>query len=92
MVTPQTLRRLHGIDDAATALGVSTYSIRRLIAAKQIKSVNIGARVMISTEEIERIQRDGVGIRRVRTNGAGTPAAAREQASRKTKRASAAAQ
>jgi excisionase family DNA binding protein len=51
---------------SAEALGVSVFTIRRLIAAGEIRAVNIGSRVMISEAELERVASQGVGSRRPR--------------------------
>ena len=45
---------LRSIRFSAEALGVSPFTIRRLIAAGQIQAVNIGARRLIPEAEIER--------------------------------------
>ena len=53
-------KRLLTLDKVTEALGCSIYSVRRYIANGSIKAVNIGSRVMVSTEEVERIQRVGL--------------------------------
>ena len=55
-----TTKRLLTLDKVTEALGYSIYSVRRYIANGNIKAVNIGSRVMVSTEEVERIQRVGL--------------------------------
>ncbi len=55
---------LQGIAEAARELGVSPYSVRRLIKAGHIRSVTIGARRLIPVVEIERVCREGVGTPR----------------------------
>jgi excisionase family DNA binding protein len=57
---------LTGIADAARTLGVSTYTIRRLVAAGDLRAVHVGARVLIPVAEIERTVAGGVGTRRSR--------------------------
>jgi|GraSoiStandDraft_41_1057321.scaffolds.fasta_scaffold101688_5 excisionase family DNA binding protein len=52
---------LRSIRFSAEALGVSPFTIRRLIAAGQIQAVNIGARRLIPEAEIERVAAHGVG-------------------------------
>jgi hypothetical protein len=59
-VTDVMTKRLLTLDKVTVALGCSIYSVRRYIANGSIKAVNIGSRVMVSTEEVERIQRDGL--------------------------------
>lgn len=52
--------RLMPLDEVAKALGVSIYSVRRFVTAGALKSVRIGARVMVSTDEVVRAQKEGV--------------------------------
>ena len=52
---------LRSIRFSAEVLGVSTFTIRRLIAAGQMEAVNIGARRLIPEAEIERVAAQGVG-------------------------------
>ena len=52
---------LHGISEVAKTLGVSNYTIRRLIDAGEIKAVNIGTRRLVPTSEVERVAREGAG-------------------------------
>jgi excisionase family DNA binding protein len=61
------LGNLISVKDAAKALGVSVYTVRRLISASQIKSVHIGSRVLVSSVEVERIKREGTGVIRPAT-------------------------
>ena len=51
---------------AAELLGVSTCTIRRLIASDDLKAVYVGARLLVSDPEIDRALRLGVGKRRSR--------------------------
>jgi excisionase family DNA binding protein len=57
---------LQGIKEAAQQLGVSPFSVRRLIASGCIRSVTIGARRLIPVEEVLRIGREGAGRPRAR--------------------------
>ncbi len=57
---------LKGLDEAAQLLGVSTPTLRRLVDCGAIRSVNIGARRLISMEEIQRVASEGAGKRRAR--------------------------
>jgi len=61
MSTAQALNYLLPIDAVAEALGVSRYTVRRLIESEAIKSVRIAARVMVANTEVERILREGCG-------------------------------
>ena len=58
---------LISLEDVAIKLGVSVYTVRRLVSASQMKSVRISGRVLVSSLEVERIQREGAGGRRSRT-------------------------
>lgn len=51
--------RLIAISEAARELSVSADTVRRLIRAKQIPAVRVARRVMIPTDAIERIARNG---------------------------------
>jgi excisionase family DNA binding protein len=53
--------RLFSIKDTAKCLSVSTFTINRLIRAKQLKAVRIGKRVLISLSEIDRVIAEGCG-------------------------------
>jgi len=48
------------LDAAASALGVSIYTVRRLVAAKSLPGVRIGTRVMVSSETVARAISEGV--------------------------------
>ena len=52
--------RLRSVADAAKQLSVSEDFIRQRTKDGRIKSVTLGDRVMIPTEEIDRIASDGV--------------------------------
>jgi excisionase family DNA binding protein len=54
------LSRLMPLEEVAKALGVSVYSVRRLVSRGALKSVRIGVRVMVSTDEVVRVQKEGV--------------------------------
>jgi excisionase family DNA binding protein len=58
------LSRLIGLDEAAKALGVSVYSVRRFVTAGALRGVKIGGRVMCSVEEIARAQKEGLAVPR----------------------------
>jgi excisionase family DNA binding protein len=57
---------LHSVRDAAGILGVSTFSVRRLIDGGFIRSVNIGGRRLISSDELQRVMTHGTGRPRPR--------------------------
>jgi excisionase family DNA binding protein len=51
------------LDAVAEAFGVSVYSVRRLIASGALPAVRIGARVLVSSDVVARVQREGIGPR-----------------------------
>ena len=59
------LSRLIGLNEAAKALGVSIYSMRRFVTAGALRSVKIGGRVMCTVEEIARAQKEGLAVPRL---------------------------
>jgi excisionase family DNA binding protein len=64
------------LDEVAKALGVSIYTIRRLVAANKFPAVRIGARVMVSSETVLKAQRHGLATQGVSSG----PSSAREGA------------
>ena len=63
---------LQSVSAAAKQFGVSSFTVRRLIDAGELKAVNVGARVLIPTSEIERVIAHGAGRPRARRCGRGT--------------------
>ena len=59
-------RNILSIEESAHRLGVSHWTIRRLVGAGQLKTVNIGTRVMVLRTAIERCEKYGVGKPRER--------------------------
>ena len=57
---------LQGISEVAKIWGVSPYTVRRLIDAGYIKAVNVAARRLIPSSEVERVSREGAGAPRKR--------------------------
>jgi excisionase family DNA binding protein len=53
--------KLFSLSLAAERLGVSTCTLRRLIASGHIRSVNIGARRLVASSELERVAALGAG-------------------------------
>ncbi|MGO8718716.1 MAG: helix-turn-helix domain-containing protein [Acidobacteriaceae bacterium] len=53
--------RLVALSDAARMLGVSVHTIRRYVARGDVAAVNVGARRLVPSSEIERIIQRGVG-------------------------------
>jgi len=56
-----TQERLLSVEEASRQLGVSTFTIRRLIKSKQLRTVRVGKRVLISQSEIARVIEQGCG-------------------------------
>ncbi len=54
-------KSLLGIQEFAEAVGVSTFTVRRLIEAGKIRNVSVGTRRLIPATELERIVTEGVG-------------------------------
>ena len=57
---------LQSVSTTAKQLGVSPFTVRRLIDAGELKAVNVGARVLIPMSEIERVMVHGAGRPRAR--------------------------
>jgi excisionase family DNA binding protein len=54
-------QELTSVEIASRRLGVSTFTTRRLVKAKQLPAVRIGKRVLIPKGEVERVIREGCG-------------------------------
>jgi excisionase family DNA binding protein len=52
---------LIALAEAARLLGVSVFTVRRLANAGALKTVNIGARRLVPSSEVERVAATGVG-------------------------------
>jgi excisionase family DNA binding protein len=57
-------KRLHSISESAHDLGVSVPTLRRAIALNRITTVNIGARRLIADDELDRVKREGLDLRK----------------------------
>jgi hypothetical protein len=54
-------QQLFSIDEAGRVLGgISPWTLRKHIAAANVKATRIGRRVFLTAEEVERIRRDGL--------------------------------
>jgi excisionase family DNA binding protein len=53
--------RLESISEVAKRLAVSTFTVRRLIKAKQLRAVRVSKRVLVPNSEIDRIVAQGCG-------------------------------
>lgn len=54
-------QRLLGLTEAARTLGVSVFTLRRLVSRGEVATVNVGARRLVRESEVERIIQRGVG-------------------------------
>jgi excisionase family DNA binding protein len=54
-------KNLYSVEETSERLGVSIFTIRRLIRSGNLKSRNISARIMVPRTEIERAEQFGVG-------------------------------
>jgi excisionase family DNA binding protein len=54
------------VAQVAKQLNVSTYTVRRLILTGHIRAVNIGARVVVGSAELERLMTSGTGPKHVK--------------------------
>lgn len=61
MERTQTERRLRGYKEGASYLGVHADTLRRGTKKGLIRTVQIGRRVLIPQEELERIAQQGLG-------------------------------
>ena len=56
--------RLFGIKEAARLLSVSSWSIRRWIRQRKIRSVRLGRRVLVPASEVDRLSGNATGVDR----------------------------
>lgn len=55
----ESTKRLISIGSAAQQLGVSVFTVRRLIKAGQLQAVRVSRRVLVSQSEIDRVCEEG---------------------------------
>lgn len=53
--------RLESIEETSRRLAVSSFTVRRLVKANQLRAVRVGKRVLIPEREIERVVAQGCG-------------------------------
>lgn len=53
--------RLEPIAEVSKRLAVSSFTVRRLIKAKQLRAVRVSKRVLVPTSEVERVIAEGCG-------------------------------
>jgi excisionase family DNA binding protein len=61
--------KLFSLSLAAERLGVSTCTLRRLIVSGHVRSVNIGARRLVASTELDRVAALGAGQPRASKGG-----------------------
>lgn len=54
--------RLESVEEASKRLAVSTFTVRRLIKARQLRAVRVGKRVLVPQSEISRVISEGTSI------------------------------
>jgi len=59
-------RRAYGLAEVAASFGCSTDSLGRLAKTGDLRTIRILGRVLIPADEVDRIARDGLQIRRGR--------------------------
>jgi hypothetical protein len=52
--------RLYSLDEAALSLSISIWTLRRHVARQTVRVTRIGRRVLVASEELERIRREGL--------------------------------
>jgi excisionase family DNA binding protein len=60
--------QLLSLKEASEALGVSIFTLRRLVDDGSIRAINISARRLISAEEVQRVVANGAGKPRARNS------------------------
>jgi excisionase family DNA binding protein len=58
----QQIVALKSLREAAAVLGISIFTLRRLIDSGAIRSVKVGARRLVPVEEIERVATHGAAV------------------------------
>jgi excisionase family DNA binding protein len=65
-------QNLRGVPEVAEILGVSVFTVRRLIDGGYIRAVNVASRRMVPSSELDRILLEGVGKPRIRKRAGDT--------------------
>ena len=52
---------LTSVEETSKRLGVSSFTVRRLIKIRQLHAVRVGNRVLVPMSEIDRVMREGYG-------------------------------
>lgn len=53
--------RLESVDEVSKRLGVSSFTVRRLIKTNQLRAVRVSRRVLVPDSEVDRIIIEGCG-------------------------------
>jgi excisionase family DNA binding protein len=53
--------RLESVEETSRRLGVSSFTVRRLIKTKQLRAVRVSRRVLIPHSEVNRVISEGCG-------------------------------
>ena len=53
--------RLLSVESVSERLGVSIFTVRRLLKSEQLLGVRIGGRVLVPLDEVERVIKQGCG-------------------------------
>ncbi len=70
---------LKSVSYTSSRLGVSPFTVRRLVDLGAVRAVHVGARLLIPTEEIERVIAHGAGKPRARWGKVRKPATHRHR-------------
>jgi excisionase family DNA binding protein len=57
--------RLVSLSRVAEALGVSVYTVRRFVSAGSLPVIRVGGKLMVSSNDVERAQREGIAKRKL---------------------------
>jgi excisionase family DNA binding protein len=53
--------RLESVEETSRRLGVSSFTVRRLIKTKQLRAVRVSRRVLVPDSEVSRVIAEGCG-------------------------------
>ena len=65
-------RRAISLQEFADTFGLSIDSTKRLARTGELRTINIGARILVPVAEVERIEREGLGLTRRQRKAAAT--------------------
>jgi excisionase family DNA binding protein len=64
---------LVNVNEAAKLLGLSSWTVRKLIAGRRLRAVRINRRVLLQPEELRRLIQDGTSNRNSRPGPCESP-------------------